>query len=43
MKIVDCYRPKPPTAWAAAQTWHEGAPAPVQADFESVLPSIWWS
>ena len=34
MKIVDCYRPKPPTAWAAAQTWHEGAPAPVQADFE---------
>lgn len=34
MKIVDCYRPKPPTAWAAAQTWREGAPAPVQADFE---------
>lgn len=25
MKIVDCYRPKPPTAWAAAQAWHEGA------------------
>ena len=34
MKIVDCYRPKPPTAWAAAQAWHEGAPVPARADFE---------
>lgn len=38
MKIVDCYRPKPPTARVAAQTWYEGvsasASASDQADFE---------